>query len=106
MNEKLILNYFLDNYKKIYNKNIVKQGFTNEDLFQDKILALLELNINIDINYIKNYSKNTSKRNVKIVSYLTDNEDNVLDIEESYNDKIKLLFINYRPYEQKKDTIK
>lgn len=99
MNKILIEKYYKLNFKKsTKNKLNLKNSMTCEDIFQNKILELLELKYIIDDTFIIRYFKLTrnEKRNMKTLNYIPDIEDKTI-IEETYDDKINLLFIDYRP---------
>lgn len=94
-NYNIIETYYIKYFKfNNMNKNIIKNGYTIEDLFHNKIIELLEQGYNNPneeegIKYINNYFKKR-KRNIKEIDVLYPSE-------ETNEDKIKLLFLDYRP---------
>lgn len=113
------------NYKMLHdlyckNKNVIKNGYTSEDIFHQKLIEYAETDINnpsiegLKI-FFKSYKKN--HKTVKIID-LTVNQNRFknnaiktvedfagLEEEQYIIDKIKYLFIDYR-YQKKKKTIK
>lgn len=94
MNSNLIETYYKLNFK-FDNRNIIKNGYSQEDLFHNKIIELLEMKYDIEdelegLVYIAKYFR-TRKRNYKEPEIII-NEHN-----ENYEEKINLLFIDYRP---------
>jgi hypothetical protein len=95
-------NYTLlfNKYCKYYKYNI-KNSCTVEDKFQDKILDFIQLDIkNPNIELLLLFFKN-NKRKAKGVKYILTNNTQFIEYYEDpeeieINEKLKLLFINYR----------
>lgn len=104
-NKQVIMNYYINNFIKLnYKKNIIKNGKSIQDIFQDRILELLETNKKLDNSFnIENYVKQERRERLRLLKMEKQYTDNYFIIEEEskeddmiYN-KIELLFIDYQP---------
>jgi len=112
---QLILNNYNElftNYCNHNNKFKIVNSCNCEDLFNDKILYFIESDIkNPNINILKAFLKTKRKaKTSKTIGYSEEyvdisTEANCIEYNEEYeelDEKIKLLFIDYRPKKQSK----
>jgi hypothetical protein len=103
-NKQVIMNYYINNFIKLnYKKNIIKNGKSIQDIFQDRILELLETNKKLDNSFnIENYVKQERRERLRLLKMEKQYTDNYFILEEKKEDdmiynKIELLFIDYQP---------
>lgn len=105
-NKKIIMDYYMINFKKLPNnkKNIIKNGKSIQDIFQDRIIELLETDKKLDDTFDMNdYMKKEKRDRLRLLKMEKKYTDNYFILEEEkkeydmiYN-KIELLFIDYQP---------
>lgn len=106
-NKQVIMNYYINNFKKLpnYKKNIIKNGKSIQDIFQDRIIELLETDMKLDEAFDMNdYMKKEKRDRLRLLKMEKKYTDNYFILEEEekkeddmiYN-KIELLFIDYQP---------
>lgn len=97
---ELIKNNYIELFNKycLYNRNVIKNSKSNEDLFNDKILLFMNFNIpsptlEMLTLFLSERIKNKSK---KFIEYKDSFIQEVEELNE-FEEKINLLFIDYRP---------
>lgn len=84
-----------------FNKNVIKNSKTREDLFNDKILFFMETDIEeptLDLLKLFLRSKNIKVTASNLIEY---KDITTIDENNEMENNIKLLFINYRPENKK-----
>lgn len=101
-----------------YNRNVIINGKTSEDLFNDRILSFIELNIdnptiellNVYMKIKRKNKKSNKNTNIQFIDYLTTNTD-VMANSVTYSLKIKISkytesCIEYNKLNMIKDNLK